>query len=674
MKERYLEFFKSTEKDGQLVYRQAIREMLLADEISLEIDFGHLRSFDPDLAEEVIQNPKHAIDEASLAINDLLRLEGEEPLEEVHARFKSLPKLTQIRAIRAKDIGSLLMVEGVVTRVTDVKPELSEAIYKCERCGETIGVIQTGNRIKTPALCENRSCASRGPFTLVGEESKFTDWQSARIQEKPETLRGGRMPVYINAILREDTVDKVQPGNRATLTGILKATQPIQKGRTSGTVLEKHIEVNYIESQERGIEEIEITKQDMVEIEKLSKDPLICHRIVRSIAPSIWGYDPIKEAIALQLFSGKYRLLPDGTWQRGNINILLIGDPGAGKSALLIYARNVAPRAVYASGRSSSAAGLTAAVLRDEMSLGFVLEAGALVLADGGIACLDEFEKMNEQDRAAIHEIMEQGTLSIAKAGIVATLNARTSVLAAANPKFGRFDSYRSLADQIDLPPTILSRFDLIFPIRDVPKEDKDRMIAQHILKFRAMPEEGMKQDIESDLLRKYVSYARKNISPTISQEAAKRMEDFYADMRRGGAEGANPVPVTPRQLESIVRLSEARSRMRLANEVSIEDVDRAIDLMEYCLRNVGIDPETGKMDIDKMLTGKFKSQWDRLANLSDLIKDLCQKHGGLVPVDEILEKAQEQGIDAKDANRLISEMKRKGDLYEPKFGYLSRA
>jgi len=674
MKEKFLEFFKSTDKDGQLIYRQAIREMLLADEISLDIDYGHVRSFDPDLAEEVIQNPKQAIDEASLAINDLLRLEGEEPLEEVHARFKGLPKLTGIRAIRAKDIGSLLMVEGVVTRVTDVKPELSEAIYKCERCGETIGVIQTGNRIKTPALCENRSCASRGPFTLVGEESKFTDWQSARIQEKPETLRGGMMPVYINAILREDTVEKVQPGNRATLTGILKATQPIQKGRTSGTVLEKHIEVNYIESQERGIEEIEVTKQDMVEIEKLSKDPLICHRIMRSIAPSIWGYDPIKEAIALQLFSGKYRLLPDGTWQRGNINILLIGDPGAGKSALLIYTRNLAPRAVYASGRSSSAAGLTAAVLRDEMSLGFVLEAGALVLADGGIACLDEFEKMNETDRAAIHEIMEQGTLSIAKAGIVATLNARTSVLAAANPKFGRFDSYRSLGDQIDLPPTILSRFDLIFPIRDVPKEDKDRMIAQHILRFRSMPEEGMKQDIDPDLLRKYVSYARKNINPTICQEAAKRMEDFYADMRRGGAEGTNPVPVTPRQLESIVRLSEARSRMRLASEVSVEDVDRAIDLMEYCLRNVGIDPETGKMDIDKMLTGKFKSQWDRLANLSDLIKDLCQKHGGLVPVDEILERAQEQGIDAKDANRLISEMKRKGDLYEPKFGYLSRA
>lgn len=673
MRERFLEFLKSSEKDGRLLYRQAVREMLLADEISLIIDFGHLRSYDPDLAEDVIENPKQAIESASLAINDLLRIEGEDQLEEVHARFRTLPKLTQIRDIRARDIGTMLMVEGVATRVTDVKPEISEAIYKCERCGETIGVMQSGDKIKTPALCENRSCASRGPFTLVGEQSKFIDWQGMRVQEKPETLRGGRMPVYINTILRDDLVEMVQPGNRITITGTLKAAQPTQKGRTSGTVLEKYIEVNQVEMQEKGIEEIQITKKDLVKIEKLSKDPLICEKMAGSIAPTIWGFDPIKEAIALQLFSGKYRLLPDGTWQRGNINILLIGDPGAGKSALLTYTKNLAPRAVYASGRSSSAAGLTAAVLRDEMSGGFVLEAGALVLADGGVACLDEFEKMNEQDRAAIHEIMEQGTLSIAKAGIIATLNARTSVLAAANPKFGRFDSYRSLADQIDLPPTILSRFDLIFPIRDVPKEDKDRMIAKHILKFRSMPEDRMKQEIDSELIRKYVSYARTNISPGITEEAAKRMEDFYADMRRGGSEG-NPIPITPRQLESIVRLSEARARMKLKDKVTSDDVDRAIGLMEYCLKSVGIDPETGKMDIDKMLTGKFKSQWDRLTGLTDLIKELCQKHGGLVPITEILEKAKEQGIDHKDANRLISEMKRKGDLYEPKLGYLSRS
>jgi replicative DNA helicase Mcm len=670
-KQQFLEFLKSLTKDGRLIYRQRVREMLLEDEVSLVIDFSDLRAYDPDLAQGVLENPKQSIAEASPAINDLLRLEGEEQLQEVHARFRTLPKTTQIRDIRARHIGTLLMVEGVATRVTDVKPELSEAIYRCERCGETISVIQTGDKIRTPALCENRSCASRGPFTLVGEQSGFIDWQGMRVQEKPESLRGGKMPVYINTVLRDDLVEGVQPGNRITVVGILKASQPTARGRTSGTVLEKFLEVNYVETQERGIEEIEITKEDMVEIERMSKDPLVCEKIIGEIAPSIWGFDPIKEAIALQLFSGKYRLLPDGTWQRGNINILLVGDPGAGKSALLTYTKNLAPRAVYASGRSSSAAGLTAAVLRDEMSGGFVLEAGALVLADGGIACLDEFEKMNEQDRAAIHEIMEQGTLSIAKAGIVATLNARTSVLAAANPKFGRFDSYRGLADQIELPPTILSRFDLIFPIRDVPKEDKDRMIAKHILKYRSMNEESLKQNIEPELLRKYISNARKSITPSIGEEAAARMEDFYADMRRGGTEG-NPIPITPRQLESIVRLSEARARMNLRNEVTAEDVDRAIGLMEYCLRSVGVDPETGKIDIDKMMTGRFRSQWDRVAGLSDLIDELCQKHGGLAPIGEILEMAQEKGIDQKDANRLIGEMKRKGEVYEPKLGYLS--
>jgi len=671
MKENYLEFYKSAERDGNLIYRQAAREMLLADEISLIINFNDLRGFDPDTAEEVLKNPKQAVDEASAAINDLLRLEGEEQLEEVHARFRNLPELTQIRDIRARDIGTLLMVEGVATRITDVKPELSEAIYRCERCGETIAVMQSGDKIRTPALCENRSCASRGPFTLVGEQSKFMDWQGMRVQEKPETLRGGRMPVYINTVLREDLVECVQPGNRITVVGTLKATQPTQRGRTTATVLERYIEVNNLETQEKGIEEIEVTKEDLVDIEKLSKDPLICEKIMGSIAPTIWGFDPIKEAIALQLFSGKYRQLPDGTWQRGNINILLVGDPGAGKSAMLTYTKNLAPRAVYASGRSSSAAGLTAAVIRDEMSGSFALEAGALVLADGGIACLDEFEKMNEQDRAAIHEIMEQGTLSIAKAGIIATLNARTSVLAAANPKFGRFDSYRSLADQIDLPPPILSRFDLIFPIRDVPKEDKDRLIAQHILRYRSMSDSGLKQEIDPELLRKYISYSRTSISPNINEDAAKRMEDFYADMRRGGTEG-NPIPITPRQLESIVRLSEARARMKLQKEVTPEDVDRAIHLMEYCLQSVGVDPETGKVDIDKMMTGRFRSQWDRVVGLSDLIDELCQKHGGLVPISEILEMAEQRGIDQKDANKLLKEMKRKGEVYEPKLGYLS--
>lgn len=267
---------------------------------------------------------------------------------------------------------------------------------------------------------------------------------------------------------------------------------------------------------------------------------------------------------------------------------------------------------------------------------------------------------------------MEQGTLSIAKAGIVATLNARTSVLAAANPKFGRFDSYRSIPEQIDLPPTILSRFDLIFPIKDTPKEDKDRMIAQHILRYRSMSEDSLVQVIDPDLLRKYISYARQNIQPELTKEAAKRIEDFYADMRRAGTEG-NPVPITPRQLESIIRLSEARARMRLSREVTVDDVEHAISLMEHCLKSVGIDPETGKLDIDKMLTGKFRSQWDKLASLSDLINTLCEQHGA-VPVKEILEKAQEKGIDPKDANRLLNEMKRRGEIYEPRLGYLSKA
>ncbi|HET7324843.1 MAG TPA: minichromosome maintenance protein MCM, partial [Halococcus sp.] len=378
-----------------------------------------------------------------------------------------------------------------------------------------------------------------------------------------------------------------------------------------------------------------------------------------------------------------------------DLHMLLIGDPGTGKSVLLQYIRNIAPRSVYTSGKGSSSAGLTAAAVRDDFGDGqqWTLEAGALVLADQGIAAVDELDKMRPEDRSAMHEALEQQTISVSKAGINATLKSRCSLLGAANPKYGRFDQYESIGEQIDLEPALISRFDLIFTVTDTPDPERDADLAEHILRTNYAGElhtqrteqtaanvsqsevdavtDTVAPEIEPDLLRKYIAYAQRNCFPTMTEEAKEAISDFYVDLRAEGADDDAPVPVTARKLEALVRLAEASARVRLADTVEIEDAERVIEIVRSCLRDIGVDPETGEFDADIVETGTSKTQRDRIKNVKALISEIEDEYDAGAPVEEVLDRAEETGMERSKAEHEIEKLRRQGEVYEPQTDHL---
>ena len=348
--------------------------------------------------------------------------------------------------------------------------------------------------------------------------------------------------------------------------------------------------------------------------------------LTQSIAPSIYGYEKIKESIALQLFGGVRKIREDGVTTRGDIHILLIGDPGAGKSQLLKYVAGLAPKARYVVGKSTSGAGLTATVVKDEFMRGWALEAGALVLANKGIAMIDELDKMSKEDRSAMHEVMEQQTVTISKANVQATLNAQTTILGAANPKFGRFDPYTSVPEQIDLPDSLISRFDLMFIIRDVPNKESDTRLVKHILKLHENPESQV-PPISADLLRKFIAYAKINIKPVLTEAAQKEIEKFYVSLRnQHSGDEQSAVPIGARQLEAIIRLSEASAKVRLGDKVLKKDAKKAIGLLMEYMMAVGIDPETGQLDMDRRESGTTTSQRNKIRLLLKVISEMQEE------------------------------------------------
>ncbi|RLI58725.1 MAG: Minichromosome maintenance protein MCM, partial [Candidatus Asgardarchaeum californiense] len=548
--------------------------------------------------------------------------------------------------------------------------------FRCKECGEEIEVPQTSRKLLKPLYCPRCSAEGnkkKGDFELLLEKSKFIDWQKFVLQEKPEELPAGQLPRSIEIILREDLVDVIRPGDRATVTGILLVTEDRYQRREEMPIFYPYMEAIYVDVSTRETLDVEITPDDEKKILELAKKSNITELIVNSIAPSIYGYREIKEAIAALLFGGVPKIYPDGVKVRGDIHVLLVGDPGTAKSQLLRYVSVLAPRGIYTTGKGSTAAGLTAAVVREKATGDFYLEAGALVLADGGIACIDEFDKMDPRDRVSIHEAMEQQTISIAKAGIVATLNARTSILAAANPAFGRYLHNRRITENIDLPVTILSRFDLIFIIADRPNKEEDRRLAEYVLDFHSrVYAEVYENVIPLELLKKYITYARKYIRPQLSNEAKKKIIDFYVKMREISEDPNSPVAITPRQLEALIRLAEAHAKMRLSQVVTEEDAEFAVKLMNYFLQKVGIDVETQRIDIDVVMTGQAKSQRDKILLIMDLIKRMIEENNNQpVRKEDVIQEAVNKGLNEDFVRRVIDRLHETGELIEPKPGYI---
>ena len=648
-------------------YKDAIEAMKLSGINSLEIDCDDLISYDQDLYEKLVSEPMDVLPITEQVLQE--NLPDVDP-NLLHMRFHNLDgtMCRGIRAIRAEDIHKLIQIIAIIGRTSEVKPEITEAVFECERCGEII-FIKQDNVFKKPTACINPTCGKTGPFKLLEDQSRFVDWQLIKCQERPETLRGGRMPQHITCFIRDDIVDKAQAGSRVTLTGVLKTVQD-SKFNVKKTTFSKYIDVNSIDVLEKDVDDTVITPEDEVEIMELSQDPEVVQKIVGSIAPAIYGHNDVKEAIALQLFSGVVRELPDGTRLRGDSNILLVGDPGVAKSQILQYVARLAPRSVYTSGKGTSSAGLTAAVVRDETTGGWALEAGALVLADGGVACIDEIDKMTTDDRSSVHEAMEQQTISIAKAGIVATLNARASILAAANPKLGRFDNYKNELEQIDLPPSLLSRFDLIFILKDIPSDSEDERIATHIMNSHRGKSEKVAPKIDTEMMVKFISYARRSVEPEISEEAGKKLHQFYINLRRQGKD-SGAVPITARQLEALIRLSEARARMKLSNVATVEDAEATISLYRSVIEKVMTDKESGAMDVDMLMTGKASSQRQKIVLVFEIIGEVEKNYDEGAPYDEVIKSAKERGISKEFVARAVEELKRGGDIFEPKAGTL---
>ncbi|MBS7643449.1 hypothetical protein KEJ26_02545 [Candidatus Bathyarchaeota archaeon] len=1088
--QNFLKVFQT--KTGEYKYRQRIAQMAVTGSRSLIVDFEDILTFDSAFAKNLIEKPDEYISYANKAAWAQLKIEDPEYAEEVktvHVRFRGLPEKVPLRAIGAERIGKLAMTDGILVRATPVKPLLVKAAFRCRRCGTIQYVEQSGLLIKPPLECAEPSCKRRGQFEFVEGESLFINSQEIRVQERPEDLPPGQLPRSMDVKLLEDLVDIARPGDRISVIGIVRATQEVLPRRGRLRTFDLYFDANYIDVAGKEVEVIQITAEEERQILELAKDPWIHRKIIRSIAPSIYGYEEVKEAIMLLLFSGIPKTLPDGVTIRGDINLLLIGDPGTAKSQLLQYVSRIAPRGLYTSGRGTSidysepimirengiakivkigefidsyypigksgyvvpvsgietlsfdpntfevkwsplqyvyrheapaklyklrletgrevtltsdhcvfifengemrtketsqikvgdfvaipsripeatptvtevtlpdgtiiplnaalmrllgyyiangylhyteespeesycihfefgsrdqqlihdtcriseelfhvtpslqkhrdgdstvvtisskkalmlyrdvlkvkqcahdkeippivfnvskelqeeflnayikgdrgvsvskrlisdvlylllqiggqtgeitrrkvdehiiagcrvagipafqlkvpdpyqtnnptiklyppgavrgffqrcndnglverkvengttcirlakrteniitrilrlhrlienghlafaevreieivnptspyvydvstpnyenfvaglggvichntAAGLTAAVVREKAG-GLVLEAGALVLSDKGICSIDEFDKMKPEDRVAIHEVMEQQTVSVAKGGIVATLNARSSILAAANPALGRYDPYRTVAENINLPVTVLSRFDLIFVLKDVPQRETDTKMSEHILGLHKTGSTPVEPPIPPQLLRKYIAYA-KRVKPVLSDEAMKRFEEFYLRMRAASESRESPIAITPRQLESLVRLSEARARAALRSEVSAEDAEAVIALVKKSLEQVGIDVTTGKYDIDIIMTGKPKTLRDRLTEVLATIVSM-EKETGMVKLEDLYDRLmKDYEIDKTEADRLISQLTREGTIYSPKLGYVKK-
>ncbi|MCH8067567.1 MAG: minichromosome maintenance protein MCM [Nanoarchaeota archaeon] len=653
-------------------YYPQIIENLRKDNNYVVIDFAELSKFDLDLANELLEDPENTIKAIELAVEqfDLENIIG------FKVRFENLPdsQKIKIRNIRSKHIGKLVYVEGIVRQKSDVRPRVTAAKFECPVCGNIINVLQLNGSFKEPSKC---GCGRKGKFNLLSKQ--LVDAQGIVLEESSESLEGGEQPKRVNIFLKDDLVSplserKTNPGSKISVVGIIKEVPIILKTGSKSTTFDLMIDSNYIEAAEETFYEIEITKEEEQKIIELSHDPELYSKIVNSTAPSIYGYDRVKEALIFQLVGGVRKVRKDTVVSRGDTHILLVGDPGSGKSAMLKRISTLAPKGRYVAGRGVSGAGLTAAVVRDEFLKGWSLEAGALVLASNGICCIDELDKMSPEDRDAMHEALEQQTISISKANIQATLISRTSVLAAANPKFGRFDPYGIIAEQIDLPPALINRFDLIFIIKDIPDETKDEKMASHILKLHQTPD-FYEPEIPTEFLRKYIAYAKQKITPVITDEALQEIKDFYLKMRASGGtdEGIKAIPISARQLEGLVRLTEASARLRLSNKATEKDARRAIDLVEYCLMEVGFDKETGKIDIDRIATGISASQRSHISIVKEIINDLESKVGKTIPLDDIIEESKNKGITEEKVEEVLEKLKRVGEIFEPRRNFVQK-
>lgn len=680
----FLLYFAKPNDPNHPLYPKLLLHLKNTESNVLNLDTENLRSYQRTilLYRHLVAHPQEIIPIMDITISQVFLelFPDTDPstlsLNPIQTRPYNLDRIVNMRELSPSEVDQLIVIKGLVIRSSPILPDMRIAYFKCSSCNSSTTIESFKGKIQEPSTCSH--CHTKCTMTLIHNRCQYSDKQLVKVQETPDSVPDGQTPHAVTICVYDTLVDAVRPGDRIELTGLFRVSHIRLNSRQRrvknifrtyiDAVHMKRTDVNRMQIDDPNDTNEQIQDESMYQsqIISMSNTPDLYEKLSRSVAPSIFQLDVVKKSLLLQLFGGVSKTFQKygNTKFRGDINVLLTGDPSVSKSQLLQYVHKLVPRGIYTSGKGSSAVGLTAYITRDPESGQLVLESGALVLSDGGLCCIDEFDKMPDTTRSILHEVMEQQTVSVAKAGIITTLNARASILAAANPVDSKYNPNKSIIDNIHLPPSLLSRFDIICLILDRPDEAHDIQLARHITLLHVTP--GLIDQVEDrgyfdvQSLARYISYARKHVHPILSDDAIRALLEGYVSMRRvnqgSGNHGEKTISATTRQLESLIRLSEAHAKMRLSDNVEIQDVTEAIRLVKSAILSYALDPVTGKVDMDLITTGKSASFREQVEDLKKHIKEHLQARGPL-PLDmAILSKEMNEQASIQIGEKLFRE------------------